>query len=103
MDVTFNFYDYYKPGFIDPLYTQYEEVKPLYFNPWTMNPNEIRIDWGYDFKKQFSHWPCPVGFKSKGIDFCTRNINQVPLFYTRQKPNYFWCNNIKESVFPTHK
>jgi hypothetical protein len=102
METEFNFYDYYKPNFVDPLYAPYMTSRPLNPNPWTMNPNEIRYAQGYDFKKQFSHWGCPVGFTKKGYDYCTRKIDQIPLFYMRDSPtNFFWCSKIGKSVYPS--
>jgi hypothetical protein len=52
-----------------------------------MNENEIRYGDGYDFKKKYSDYPCPMGFKNVGLDYCSRYINQVPHFYTPMYKN----------------
>jgi hypothetical protein len=78
----FPYEDYYKQSFVDPLYLPYTKSREPLINPYTMNTNEIRYNWGQDFRKKYSEYPCPMGFKNKDLDFCTRYTNQLPHFYT---------------------
>lgn len=79
--VTFPFEDYYQPEFVDPMYAQYQNQQ-FQFNPWLMNQNEVRYNLGWRFKKKYSHYPCPMGFRNVDTDYCERYIQQVPQFYT---------------------
>jgi hypothetical protein len=78
----FPYEDYYKQDFIDPLYLPYTQPRYPVINPLTMNTNEIRLDWGQDFRKKYSEYPCPMGFVPINEDYCSRYINQLPHFYT---------------------
>lgn len=78
----FPYEDYYKTKFVDPLFLPYSLPRYLKINPDTMNLNEIRYNWGHNFKKKNSEYPCPMGFKNDGLDYCVRYINQIPHFYT---------------------
>lgn len=80
------FMDFYKSDFVDPLYKQYMTTD-FEINPWLLNPNEIRFGKGIMFKKQHSHFPCPVYFEDVGGDYCVKSDKQIPLFYSR--PVYF--------------
>jgi len=83
MDVTQNFQDYYSPNFIDPLYRPYIQKRTYNFNPMMMNLNEIRYNKGLTFKLKNAN-TCPIGFK-KELDYCIRDIKQVPIFYTQNQ------------------
>lgn len=83
----FPYEDYYKSSFIDPLYLPYIKRNVFPINPYTMNINEIRYNLGQTFKKKYSHYPCPMGFKNKGIDYCERFTPPVPIFYTNYVDN----------------
>lgn len=103
---TFPFELYYSPHFIDPLYAPY--MFPSHkFNPLTMNKNEVRYNWGYDFKKKHSDYPCPMGFRDKAPQwsgYCERHINQTPLFYMRKQNEHseFFPNTsrVNTSIYP---
>jgi len=79
----FPYEDYYKQNFVDPLFYPYTLPRKLSINPDTMNTNEIRYKWGQTFRKKYSGYPCPMGFKNIGNDYCARFIPQIPLFYTQ--------------------
>lgn len=83
----FPYEDYYKQSFVDPLYLPYLIPKEIKINPYTMNLNEIKFNQGQDFKKKYSAYPCPMGFKNIGLDYCTKFNNQVPHFYTNLYKN----------------
>jgi hypothetical protein len=78
----FPFKDYYKQSFVDPLYAPYTKRKELSINPYTMNLNEIKYNRGLDFKKKYSEYPCPMGFKNIGDDYCSKFSSQIPFFYS---------------------
>ena len=84
----FPYEDYYKASFIDPLFYPYTLERPLTINPNTMNSNEIRYNWGQTFRKKYSEYPCPMGFKNIGDDYCARFIPQIPIFYTPLGQNF---------------
>ena len=104
-DVTFNFEDYYKRDFIDPLYRPYLERRMTPLNPYTINANEIRYNQGYDFKLKHSFYPCPIGFQRKKIDYCERiSERNLPLFYLKDQnkdESYMpKTNKIFTSIYP---
>lgn len=92
-EINFPFESYYLPNFVDPLFVPYmKQNRRHFFNPLTMNINEIKYNWAYDFKKKHSNYPCPDGFHSKGIDYCTRNIfknSNSNSFYTKSSNGFF--------------
>jgi hypothetical protein len=84
----FPYEDYYKQQFVDPLFYPYTRPRKLYLNPDTMNANEVRYNWGQTFRKKYSGYPCPMGFKNIDGDYCKRFIPQIPLFYTTLGQNF---------------
>lgn len=87
MDTSFHFMKYYNKNFIDPLYLPYINRQNNYnqmhlsFNPYMDNTNELFINKGLLYKKQYSHQPCQIGYESTGLDFCRPEQPKVSNFY----------------------
>lgn len=92
METNFRFEDYYKTDFVDPLYKNYSQTfcndvncklptNLSILNPLTNNINEIKYNKGLLFKKQYSSYPCPMGFIDVGYDYCKEIKPTSSFFY----------------------
>jgi len=90
MNVQFPFSNYYTSKFVDPLYVPYKEstrafqsADPLR-HPSVKNcigqRREVDTCFSTRFQKLHSHFPCPPGYVSDGLDFCKQSAT-TSMFY----------------------
>jgi hypothetical protein len=91
--------NYYDPNFVDPLYAQYSPLNRTFpFNRATMNVNEVRRGKGMTFTKKYTHYPCPMGWQSEGVNECAPIERGKPHFYTD-----LYINVLKHKLLVPHR
>lgn len=78
----FNYLDFHKKNFIDPLYRPYLTNKNYKFNSDLLNPNETRFGKGQSFKLKSSNYPCPMGFEKGNYNWCYPIQENYGIFYS---------------------
>lgn len=104
MEVDFSVWDYYRPGFVDPLYAPYQyKLVPgrmqttgrrvgVYVDPYKpaadpmySSPLLERKGWGLSFQRQWDYDPCPAGWTpgAEGWCYATGPEDGEGIFYTK--------------------
>uniref|UniRef100_A0A6C0JST0 Uncharacterized protein n=1 Tax=viral metagenome TaxID=1070528 RepID=A0A6C0JST0_9ZZZZ len=100
-NVRFNFQDYYSPNFIDPLYSPYLLENRTFNKNELINTNEVKINKQLDFRKKYSHYPCPEGYESIRNDYCHKSPQYIQSdLYKMYEKQYFKSNKMTNEIFP---
>jgi hypothetical protein len=102
MEVNVPVWDFYKKGYVDPVFYPYLKKKidseqcPLYtwdvggMAPDMVYPELIRKGWGRRFQRKHTAYPCPAGFNKADEGYCVENIPEFePIFYTSKSHVYY--------------
>jgi hypothetical protein len=91
MDYLIPYSDFYRPDFVDPLYSQYLLPRNIPFNDYLLNKNEVRDGCkGIYFRKKNSEYPCPPGYSCRDIDYCYKNHGETIGLYNLPFINEYW-------------
>lgn len=122
MQAQVSVWDYYKPGFVDPLYAPYLKDKDgRYMNkrpngPLTnVRPAQVRVNRGKVFQRKHANNPCPLGWTPGPDGYCYDAVPEViPLteqtFYGEPRHQDYLGNDRRDTrnsymlgYAPTHK